>query len=433
MKALAPASLAILLAVLLTAPAIPVSAADSRTLEIGTPADLAALADQVNDGYDLAGWTVVLTADLDMTGVSMLPIGLARYTFDTDDVIAGDPVFRGVFDGAGHTIANLTIDLGTDYADYGGGLFGTTVGASLRHLTLQDCTVNGRSDLGLLAGTAKSTALIDVHAVGGSVNSAGATSFCVGGLVGWYYSLLDKVTVTACSSSAAVNVRSETLSRYTGGLFGAFECRSASGSLSLSAGWATGPVTVADDADAEGVGGLVGIGIANDGDTVTLADCYATGALQVTASSADRIGGLVGSFRIGILANMEIVSAYYAGTISGGNAGGVYGGYELDSGDPLLLTACRYDRTLFAGGAAGDGTEFVDAFGLSTAAMQSVSLADTLNAYDGAWSQTAGSYPVLKSAAAPADYTGVLLWSLAAGGVIILCWALVLERLLKKR
>lgn len=424
---------AIVLAALLAVPALPVSDADDSEITVSSPADLIALTKLVNGGDSLAGRTVILTADLDMIGCDVLPIGLARYAFEIDDVVAGDPVFRGTFNGCGHTISNFDIDLGTAYADCGGGLFGTAVDASILDLTLQNCTVSGRSDLGLLIGTAKNTSINNVHAVGGSVNSTGTASFCVGGLVGWYYTLLHDTTATHCSSSAAVNVYAATLSQYTGGLFGAFECRADSGDLHLSVGWATGAVTATAGTGVGGVGGLIGIGIADSGNHVTIADCYTTGVLQASAPTVTDVGGLVGSFRIQSLASSEIVSAYYAGTIKCRNAGGIYGCCENDAGNPLLLDSCRYDLGLFAGKVAAEETDYIDAFGLSTAMMQSTTLADTLNSYDGAWTQTAGSYPVLSVGTATTDNTGVLLFSLTVGTAIILCWALVLTRLLKNK
>lgn len=78
-----------------------------------------------------SGQTVYLANDLDLSAVSnFAPIG--------ENVT--DKVFKGTFNGMGHTISNLTINLEGKYV----GLFRCTNGATIKNLILADtCTISG--------------------------------------------------------------------------------------------------------------------------------------------------------------------------------------------------------------------------------------------------------------------------------------------------
>lgn len=99
--------------------AFPSSAHAAETVSIGTADELVAYAARVNAGEtDL---DAELTADIDMTGKSWLPMG-------TDEFRA----FSGTFDGNGFAVANL---VRTTPAEYGG-LFGVVSGATIRNVSI---------------------------------------------------------------------------------------------------------------------------------------------------------------------------------------------------------------------------------------------------------------------------------------------------------
>lgn len=77
------------------------SEAESDTIEIGTAEELVAFAQSVTDGSigGAAGKTVLLTADIDCSGVEWTPIG----TMNLDDMSDYSCMFQGVFDGQGYT------------------------------------------------------------------------------------------------------------------------------------------------------------------------------------------------------------------------------------------------------------------------------------------------------------------------------------------
>ena len=87
----------LVLALIISLCAMPVSAAlteDKPDLEIGTLAELQAFAAAVDSGSTYDGKTVVLTADIDASGVVWNPIGEK----------ADNKSFKGTFDGQGHTV-----------------------------------------------------------------------------------------------------------------------------------------------------------------------------------------------------------------------------------------------------------------------------------------------------------------------------------------
>ena len=80
-----------------------------------------------------------LTNDIDLASVTgYLPIG------------AGDRYVTGVFDGNDHTISNLTINLPSRRENTA--LFGVARGLWVRDLTMEDASITGVSEVGVLAG-----------------------------------------------------------------------------------------------------------------------------------------------------------------------------------------------------------------------------------------------------------------------------------------
>ncbi len=89
------------------------------TYEIGSREGYEYFASLVNNGYDMNGITIKLTADLDFEGASV------------DSIAAvSNSCFRGVFDGQGKTISNISMK------NYG--LFRYLDGAEIKNLTLEN-------------------------------------------------------------------------------------------------------------------------------------------------------------------------------------------------------------------------------------------------------------------------------------------------------
>ncbi len=141
--------------------------------------------------YPLDG-DYVLTTDLDLSGVTdLMPIGGMA---SSCGIVAGDNVFSGTFDGRGHTIRGLTMEL-TAAVRVHGGLFGSLGSCDpadpcvVQNLILKDVHITGSfSDiytLGALAGQASGyVELHNIALLSGSVTAADANTLGVGGLVG---------------------------------------------------------------------------------------------------------------------------------------------------------------------------------------------------------------------------------------------------------
>lgn len=189
----------------LLAPAACAEGEETITMEVATADQLLALAKDCRLDSWSRGRTVVLTADIDLTGTDF----------------SGIPTFGGTLEGGGHTISGLTlsgegsvqglfrylqqdavvealhvtgtVQPGGTRAGVGG-LAGENAG------TIQNCsfsgTVSGTSQIGGIAGTNTVTGLINGCTVDGSVYG----DHFVGGVAGQ-----NDGVISGCTNSAAVN------------------------------------------------------------------------------------------------------------------------------------------------------------------------------------------------------------------------------------
>ena len=112
----------------------------------------------------------VLTTDLDMAGANFQPIGCEAHPFS------------GTFDGQGHKISNLTVDLSTDCA----GLFGQVAApCTFQNLTLDaSCSISGNSYCGMI-GMSVGYARGEINFINlGNEGSVSGTGMNCGGIVG---------------------------------------------------------------------------------------------------------------------------------------------------------------------------------------------------------------------------------------------------------
>ncbi|MEI9991651.1 MAG: MBG domain-containing protein [Rhizomicrobium sp.] len=304
-----------------------------------------------------------LAGSLDASSVTgWIPLG----TDGASNVLNGISGFSGGFTGLGHTIANLTVDIGSNtYA----GLFGYASGV-LRDIGLTGSAVTGRVDVGALAGYSHGQ-VADAYAIG-TVGSDGI----VGGLVGENWG-----TITGAYAIGTVNGGVN-----AGGLVGvnnsgiitdAYAAGTVTGTGTLgglvggnSSGTITNAYATATVSGDNSIGGLVG---SNSRGSIT--NAYATGAV----SGDNSIGGLVGFDNRG-----SITHAYATGAVSGNSAfGGLVG--MNDSG---VVTDAYWDTQTSGIGTSAAGT------GLTTAQLQGT----PPGSFDGAvWGTGAGLYPYLKS------------------------------------
>lgn len=274
----------------------------------------------------------IVTADLDFSGMVLTPVAPDTLA-STDYQFEGTP-FTGVVDGQGHTLRHIVMSQpDEDFV----GLFGAIgAGGRVENLRLEAISVHGRLSVGALAGLNQGTIAgcrsdgvvqSDYYHCGGLVgdNNGGVISmsqvkgtvlgnFWVGGLAGYHH---NGGTIQSCYAGAEVRGTS-----YLGGLAGFAE------------DWGT-----------------------------TVVDCYATGDVTGSTTSA---GGLVGYLRFGF-----VWQCYSTGDVAcPANAGGVLG-YNI-SGSGFLSDLFWDIQTCHASAGVGGG-DAGGVAGKTTAQMKSAS------------------------------------------------------------
>ncbi len=155
----------------------------AEELTIDTAGQLRGLAQLVNEGKSFAGKTVKLAKDIDLSALcgaeigSWQPIGLENF-------------FSGTFDGQGHSIRGLYIDLQDLQSGEDAGLFGKTSDAEIRDLTIRGSkicdtgeTPNAKVSVGMLLGSSQMNLTVSKIKIAEDC-SVQAAAACVGGIIG---------------------------------------------------------------------------------------------------------------------------------------------------------------------------------------------------------------------------------------------------------
>ena len=174
--------------------------------------------------------------------------------------------FAGTFDGAGHVIGGLQINVATSSETAGVGLFGKVEGGIVRNVVLQGGSVAGRQNVGALVGMN----------LGGTLDNVSSSATVTGGrAVGGLAGLNAGIVSNAGASGYVTGFNVD-----NGGNIGGLVGENQAGAI-IDASYATGTVK----GPREMIGGLVGN---NQG---RVRRSYATGS----ASGGRNIGGLVGT------------------------------------------------------------------------------------------------------------------------------------------
>ena len=205
---------------------------------------------------------ITLGTNIDLTGKDWTPIG-------TDY----DNLYKGTFDGGGHTITGLTVTTNDRFV----GLFGRLGEAgTVKNVVMEGIQITSNHMFGNTGGVAGySDGTIENCSVSGSVSG----TVYVGGVVGVQIG----GSITGCSSSATVKGTVD-----VGGVAG-----QTNSSATLTACYATGNVIIEMAPKKNIAGGsLVGMNAGS-----SLLACYATGNVTSTGSSTGymHIGGFLGN------------------------------------------------------------------------------------------------------------------------------------------
>ena len=304
------------------------------------------------------GKTFYLANDISNVGLWIRPIGNESTPF------------KGVFNGASHSISGIEMYSGDDYI----GLFGYVQSgghlAQILNLNVVDCDINGANFVGAICGYIENADILSCaysgHVVGDdrvggicgyavSSNVQGCSNYgngyssvsgddFVGGIVGECRSALALCTIDDKVSISGIN--------YVGGLFGRMMGNGAYGNQCLSA--------ANEIHGSMYVGGIGGSYI--QGHSLGLSDCMNLTSLNLPLASC--VGGIVGnintskisccynagslsgSIRVGgICANItggDVSRCYNIGNVEGSNSGPITG--TINSGG--TVSNCFFDKQM---------------------------------------------------------------------------------------
>ena len=127
--------------------------------QIGTAEDLVAFSELVNGGEYASN--AVLTADIDLSDISYFP-PIGKLYWPQGPMLS----YKGIFDGQGHVIYNLSVD--KDDAGAETGLFGRLDGATVQNLGIMNATLKNSSALraGVLCGCAVGSTITNCFTAG---------------------------------------------------------------------------------------------------------------------------------------------------------------------------------------------------------------------------------------------------------------------------
>ena len=277
---------------------------------IATPAQLEAFAESVNLGTSYKDKYVKLGTDIDMAGRpgKWRPAGM----YDGKS-------FDGILDGDNHTISHVSFEQGN--MPYSGIIGNAGAGSVIKNLTADSVTITTRGDyasciVGYSAGTltnlkvtqgyVKSYGLHSGLVVGylneGAIDNCTSAGYIAGyGATGGVAGYVEKSNLTACSSSAKVEMTgmSNTLYRGVGGVVG----DQVGGQLTES--YFAG--TLNDKIGYSYAGGVIGSAI-ND----TIDRCYNAGVITTVApktSSYSFSVGVAGGV-VGMTSQAEVTNCY---------------------------------------------------------------------------------------------------------------------------
>mgnify|MGYP006916068458 CR=1 FL=1 len=271
--------------------------------QIATPQDLVAFAKLVNNGQ--TGLKAVLTADLDMTGVTYTPIG------------SDSKPFTGTFDGQNHSITNFDLDapkrgLGSDAA-----LVGVTDGALVKNFSISGNIVANGYHSGVIGYMKNGSHAENIHS---ALNIDCTRSGCHqgAGIVG---SMMDRSSVDRCSFSGTLQVSSDNFDCFAG-----IVAYTNTGTITSCANYGT----LTSDVPNSYVGGILGY---FNNTECTIRNCLNVGTLSNTGANPEYTSGIVGRMKSFDQAKISDIYMLFE------SARQVTGQSQFESGTVTMVTA----------------------------------------------------------------------------------------------
>lgn len=231
--------------------------------QIGSGAELAWLANAVNNVSSGTKFYVVLTDDIDLGNQPWTPIGKDFHEFS------------GVFDGKGHVVEGLKV---SNVAD--AGLFGVAKGAAIKNLVVRGSVTGTGNAAGILAKAKNEACTIENCGNEAAVTVTKSGGGYAGGILGITFT---GVQIARCYNRSAVTSTGSTSSSRAGGIVGYIS--GSNGEAKVNTCYNTGNIT--SDSYAAGVfAGYVGY-------SLTVSSCYNTG--KIHSKDTSRIGAFTTS------------------------------------------------------------------------------------------------------------------------------------------
>ena len=191
---------------------------------ISTPEELIDFASRVNSSSDYSQYCngegeVILKNDIDMTGKQWTPIGMPSVALSLEYNSIPEPTdhpFKGVFNGCGYTIRNLSMGVDIQSTQFCG-LFATCSGATIKNLKMEGACLSysgsgisaSHADIALLVGYLYGGKVSGVEVSGtvtGSASSTQSRQVGVGGIIG---AMGNSAVVENCSFDGSIDATIE--------------------------------------------------------------------------------------------------------------------------------------------------------------------------------------------------------------------------------
>ncbi len=225
------------------------SGTQTAPYQIGSGAELAWLANAVNNASSVTKLYVELTDDIDLGGQPWTPIGKDFHEFS------------GTFDGGGHVVEGLKVSNAAD-----AGLFGVAKGAAIKNLVVRGSVTGTDNAAGILAKAKSEACTIENCGNEAAVTVAKSGGGYAGGILG---NAVAAIYVERCYNSGTVTSTGNTSYSRAGGIVGYM---SGSGTAKVNTCYNTG--NIISDSYAAGV--FAGYG----GYSLTVSSCYNTGKIS---------------------------------------------------------------------------------------------------------------------------------------------------------
>ena len=284
-----------------------------KTYTVTTADGLMAVVELLNGGK--LDYNVTLGANIDLAGKTWTPIGKVVANSSDATKVASYEAYKGIFDGAGYTISNLTADTSeTKSVASALGLMATTSGATIKNLTLTGVDFKSYEYVGALVGTTTGSSITveNVHLRDAKIQGMRKNYSYAGGFFG--KSDATVATVTDCTVVATIVGTGR-----VGGVFGGEGVGSAveGRSITITNTIVAGSFTLKETTSG-GIGGFLGY---HSTIPVTLNNCVSVADMVVEKAGAVKGSVAMNANKITVVADKCVFGGHLFGKLANSDSG----------------------------------------------------------------------------------------------------------------